>query len=261
MNGRKRLIKICKIINKVIYYSQYKQDKFVDKFFNKKNGGFFIDIGAHDGVTFSNTYFLEKERQWDGICIEPIPDVFDKLKQNRQSININSCITQKSGAITFRRVYGYNEMLSGILDLMDREHVEQIENDCIQTGDIYKDILIEGRNINEILNEFKVKRIDFLSIDTEGAEYEIIKTIDFNKVKISFLSIENNKDSIQIREMLKGKGYKCISSVNDDFYLKTGRSILLFKLSVKLNYIMFIFNNSNYSKLSKIKLFIKIFFS
>jgi hypothetical protein len=152
-------------------------------------------------------------------------------------------------------------MLSGILDLMDREHVEQIENDCIQTGDIYKDILIEGRNINEILNEFKVKRIDFLSIDTEGAEYEIIKTIDFNKVKISFLSIENNKDSIQIREMLKGKGYKSISSVNDDFYLKTGRSILLFKLSVKLNYIMFIFNNSNYSKLSKIKLFIKIFFS
>jgi FkbM family methyltransferase len=245
----------------VKYYSQYRQDKFVDKFFNRKNGGFFVDIGAHDGVTFSNTFFLEKEREWTGICIEPIPDVFDKLILNRRSININSCITQRSGIVTFRRVYGYNEMLSGILELMNSEHVEQIENDCIQTGDFYKDILIESKNINEILNEFKVKRIDYLSIDTEGAEYEIIKTIDFDKVNITFLSIENNNASTHVKKLLIGKGYKCISSVTDDFYLKTGRSILLFKLSVKLYHIKFTFENSNYSQLSKIKMVLKILLS
>src|SRR5664280_1701555 len=134
--------------NKVGYFSQYRQDEFVDKFFNKKNAGFFIDIGAHDGVTFSNTFFLEKERGWSGICIEPIPDVFDKLKQNRRSININSCITQKNGYVRFRRVHGYNEMLSGILDLMDSEHSEQIEMDCRKSEDFFEDILIKSVNIN-----------------------------------------------------------------------------------------------------------------
>lgn len=242
------------------YYSQYKQDNFVDKFFKKKNGGFFIDIGAHDGVTFSNTYFLEKERGWDGICIEPIPDVFDKLKQNRRSININSCITQKSGVVRFRRVYGYNEMLSGILDLMDREHTEQIENYSTKTGDFYKDILIESKNLNEILNEFKIKRIDFLSIDTEGAEYEIIKTIDFDKVNITFLSIENNNASTCVKKLLIGKGYKCISSVTDDFYIRTGESIFLFGLSVKLYHIKFVINNRSYSPVSKVKQALKILF-
>lgn len=243
------------------YYSQYMQDKFADIFFKKKNRGFFLDIGAHDGITFSNTYFLEKERGWGGICIEPIPDVFDKLNQNRRSINVNSCITQKSGVVTFRRVYGYNEMLSGILDLMDKDHVEQIENYSTQTGDIYKDILIESKNINEILKEFKVKKIDFLSIDTEGAEYEIIKTIDFDKVNITFLSIENNNASTRIKNLLIGKGYKCISSVTDDFYVKTEESILLFRFFVKLYRIKSVFKNGNYSQISKMKQALKIMFS
>lgn len=243
------------------YYSQYNQDNFADKFFKRKKGGFFIDIGAHDGVSFSNTFFLEKERGWNGICIEPIPDIFEKLVKNRRSININCCVAQNKGYVKFRRVYGYNEMLSGILDLMGQEHAEQIEKDCKQTGDNFKDILIESKNINEIFEEFKVKRIDFLSIDTEGAEFEIIKSIDFSKVSIAFLSVENNNASSDVRNLLNGYGYKCISSVTDDFYVKKDDNLLLFMLSVKFYRIQFAFKNRNYRPSEKIKLFLKILFS
>jgi hypothetical protein len=58
---------------KTKYFSQYKQDEFLDKvLFKKKQNGFFIEIGAHDGISFSNSFFFEKNRSWEGICIEPI---------------------------------------------------------------------------------------------------------------------------------------------------------------------------------------------
>ena len=61
------------------FYSQFEQDKFVyENFFINKNKGYFVDIGAHDGVTFSNSKFFE-ELEWDGVCIEPNPKVFSIL--------------------------------------------------------------------------------------------------------------------------------------------------------------------------------------
>jgi hypothetical protein len=63
------------------YYSQYGQDKFLfENFFINKKEGFFLDIGAHDGVNGNNTFLFEKIG-WSGVCIEPIPSVFEKLKK------------------------------------------------------------------------------------------------------------------------------------------------------------------------------------
>ena len=64
------------------FYSQFGQDAFVFKeFFENKQNGIFIDIGAHDGESFSNSKFFEKTLNWKGICIEPIPEVFQELKK------------------------------------------------------------------------------------------------------------------------------------------------------------------------------------
>ena len=65
------------------YYSQSQQDKIVDILFSKKMNGFFVDIGAHNGVNFSNSLFFETYRDWKGVCIEPIPEVFEQLQKNR----------------------------------------------------------------------------------------------------------------------------------------------------------------------------------
>ena len=74
------------------FYSQLKQDKYLyDNFFNsKKNNGFFLEIGADDGIRFSNSYFFEKHLNWDGICIEASPTRYKELVNNRNSINVNA---------------------------------------------------------------------------------------------------------------------------------------------------------------------------
>ena len=71
------------------YISQIGQDRFIDEFFNKKENGFFVDVGANEGVRISNTYFLEKVRNWKGICIEPLPVEFKELQKNSNVINGN----------------------------------------------------------------------------------------------------------------------------------------------------------------------------
>ena len=72
--------------------SQLGQDILVDEYFGGKRGGVFVDIGAYDGVTFSNTLMLERERGWTGVCIEPLPDVFAELRQNRGCVCVQACI-------------------------------------------------------------------------------------------------------------------------------------------------------------------------
>lgn len=213
-------------------YSQYNQDEFVDLYFKKKKGGFFLDIGANDGISHSNSYFFEKNRGWSGICIEPIPDVFKKMTEIRQSINYNVCISEEEGIVNFRRVHGAPEMLSGILEFMTPEHISRIKKECELNNGSYEDIKIESRNINSILESHGINKIDYLSIDTEGAELIILKTINFEKLNIEFLTVENNESSEEIRNFLKAKGYQYIPFFTDDFFIKSSNSLLLFRIKV-----------------------------
>ena len=209
------------------YVSQCKQDKFVDFLFNKKQHKVFLDIGAHDGISFSNTYFFEKYRNWTGICIEPNPDVFIKLQKNRSCILENCCISDEDKTVTFRKVEGdpEREMLSGILDFFDQGHINMIDTEIKLYGGKYTDIPIDSKNINEILLKHHIPHIDYCSIDTEGAEYLIIKSIDFNVIDITIFTIENNNNNNnkKVREFLKEKDYYCIpGGQHDDFFIKKG---------------------------------------
>ena len=82
------------------------QDMLVYELLGKKNDGIFVDIGANDGVTISNTYFLESNCNWSGIAIEPIPSVFEKLKNNRSCIVIHGCVTPSPGKAKFLELVG-----------------------------------------------------------------------------------------------------------------------------------------------------------
>ena len=175
---------------------------------------------------------LIKERGWSGICIEPIPYVFNQLNKIRKSINYNVCISEQEGIVNFRRVHGAPEMLSGILEFMTPDHIKRINEECNSSNGSFEDIQLESRNINSILESHNITKIDFLSIDTEGAEFTIIKTIDFNKIQITFLSVENNDSSKEIRNFLKSKGYKFIPFITDDFFIKDSESLFLFKIKV-----------------------------
>lgn len=204
-----------------MYKSQYGQDKFLNEnFFHSKKNGVFVDIGAHDGVELSNSFFYEKIG-WTGICIEANPKVYEKLKQNRTCISINGGAWYEDTVKTFRLIDGYSEMLSGIVDTYNQPHETRINTECESTGGSYQDIEINCYNITNLLIKNNITSVDFMSIDTEGSEFNIIKGIDFNKIKIKVLLIENNYNDINIKNFLLENGYSYHTRLNiDDVYVK-----------------------------------------
>ena len=193
------------------YYSQNGQDKLIaETLFPNKMNGVFVDIGASDGVTFSNTYFLEKIG-WTGLVVEPIPLIYDQLVKNRTCITIPGCVSATPGKETFRLA----QMLSGIVSEYDPKHLLRIKNECGEC----EDISVESYNINDLLKTYSISYIDYLSIDVEGAELTILKSFDFDKIKVSVIGVENNYNDDNISKLLITKGFKYHSTIGDEFYI------------------------------------------
>lgn len=204
------------------YFSQYGQDRFLDeKVFNHRRGGFFLDIGANDGVTYSNTYFFEKFRGWSGICVEPHPHAFAKLKENRKCTVINFGINKAEELLEFVKIEGYCEMLSGLKDNYNVDHLKRIENEIAVHKGSYEVINIPCKRIDTILNEHRISNIDYCSIDIEGGEFEALESVDLQKYEIRVLSIENNYFGNKLNRYLKKFGYRHLRTVKcDEIYDK-----------------------------------------
>lgn len=197
---------------KPISYSQLGQDLQVLKFYNNKRNGFFIEIGANDGITLSNTYLLETQYEWNGICIEPLPTHFKKLCKARQnSLCVNKAIFNKSGEIV---KFSVSNLLSGITSHIDKyDFVKQEEQ-----------IDVETITMDDLLDELNApKFIEYMSLDTEGTEFEILKTIDYSKYIFGIIHLEHNyvePKRTMIREFLKSNGYVYVGENKwDDEYM------------------------------------------
>ena len=199
------------------FYSQFGQDKFIyENFFVDNPAGFFLDIGAHDGITGSNTFFFEK-LGWSGICVEPIPSVFQKLKINRKCTSLNVALSNSNGEEDFLVLEGYTEMLSGILKNYDQKHLNRIESELKAMGG--KKNYIHCKTIT--FDELEIPHeIDYMSIDVEGSELSILKTIDFNKYKINVVSIENNYNDNDIVQIMLENNFEILSRALGDIIFK-----------------------------------------
>lgn len=201
------------------YYSQYGQDVFLSKFFKDTRDGTFVDVGAYDGVTFSNTFYLEKYLNWSGLCIEPNPLPFDRLKNNRKSINVNCGIGYSNHTLNFLAVSGAGEMLSGFVDSFPNDHIERIDKMIGQHNCSRRMIPIPVRALSDVLLEHEVRYVHYCNIDVEGGELEVLKSIDFNSVTIKLFSVENNYGKKDVYRFLKARGYTQIEKIgSDEFY-------------------------------------------
>lgn len=203
------------------YYSQLGQDKFIDEYLNGKQNGFFIDIGAHDGKSSSNSLFFEEFRNWSGICIEPGIDEFEKLNSFRKSLNVKCCISGYDGESDFTYIRGYSNMLSGLSESYDDKHKMRINNEINSYGGEIINIKIPVFKLQTILDKNNIIDIDYCSVDTEGSEFNVIKSIDFNKTNIKIFSIENNYGDDTIKKFLEEKGYILYKKIQwDDIFIK-----------------------------------------
>jgi len=194
-----------------MYYSQFKQDKILEEnIFKGYKNGVFVDVGAHDGVSINNTLYFEENNNWTGINIEPIKKVYDKLITNRpKSININCAVCNNDGETEFVCNTGYTEMISGIKNTFDPRHQIRLIRENTRYGGMTEIIKVETQRLETIFDKHNISHINYLSIDVEGGEFEVIKSINFDKVFIDVIGFENNYNdtSIPIIQYLEQKNF------------------------------------------------------
>jgi FkbM family methyltransferase len=193
-------------------YSQEAQDLKVLLHYKLKKDGYFLEIGASDGIELSNTYLLEQKYNWSGICVEPIKDDYEKLIKNRSCFCSNLAIYSKSNEELEFNIYEYN-LFSGI-----DKHINTFIDQPIKEKVIVKTI-----TLNDLLEKYNAPSfIEYMSIDTEGSEYEILSVFDFDKYKFGLIHVEHNYEEPkrqQIKELLLKNGYTYIGEhKQDDFY-------------------------------------------
>lgn len=203
-------------------YSQSGQDAFVLSYFKNKRNGVFIDIGANDGKELSNTYYLEKELGWTGICFEPIPAIFERLDKNRDCIKIMAGVADKKSIEKFTYVDGPSHMLSGMTKEYNPRHLQRVQLEVERYGGKIVEVDMQCVVLNDVLEQYNMYDIDYLSIDTEGNELKILKTIDFDKFNIKIMTIENNYNDPVQTSFITSKGYKLFGRLEaDEIFVKT----------------------------------------
>ena len=195
------------------------QDVFIyENFFSNKRGGIFIDIGASDGVSRSNSYFFEKELNWSGICIEAQRHSYDLLVKNRSCICVNECLSDVEEKVEFMTFKNGGDAVGGIIKHYAPEHIEKQVNKWRRNS---LKIITKTRKPMSVFDEYSIKKADYLSIDTEGSDFLILKSIDLKALEVKCISIENNYDNIEIKKHLNNQGYKFVQRFrNDDVYVE-----------------------------------------
>ncbi len=203
-------------------FSQKGQDVFVYETFFKNHDakGYFVDVGAYDGVTFSNSLFFERHLGWSGICIEPLPGAFQKLRNSRMAVCLNCAASDRDGVGEFVDVDmpNFGKMYSGLRSEYDPRHIDVLRQ--YATGSQLINVAL--RRLPDILDENGVRKIDYLSLDTEGGELKILKSVDLDHYDVRVISVENAYDDPAIRDHLFGFGYRLVKVFDgfDDLYAK-----------------------------------------
>lgn len=207
--------------------SQLGQDKIVDEYLHGKRNGVFVDIGAYDGVTFSNTLMLERERGWTGICIEPLPDIFAELQKNRRCICVQACIgNREERQVEFLAVQSEaarTRMLSGVLSEYDPRHLARVDDELNEFGGSKRMIRVPMRHLHGLLHEHRIGNVNYLSIDTEGSELLILRSTILSAIGNPCITVENNYNDPAIDAVLRSQGYRLHTSIEwDQFHVHAG---------------------------------------
>jgi FkbM family methyltransferase len=175
--------------------SQLYQDLFVLDQHNFKNDGYFVEFGCCDGIHLSNTYLLEKYFNWRGIVCEPAKKFANELKRNRKCFVETQCVYSESNINLL-----FNESNSGELSSLSKF----LPNDkFIKLRKNNVSYEVKTISLNDLLDKYKAPKIfEYLSIDTEGSEYEILKTFNFKNYIPKIITVEHNFDT-EKRELIK----------------------------------------------------------
>ena len=200
------------------YASHIGQDRWVFETLRGKRGGYFLDFGAFDGVNHSNTFTLERLQGWGGICVEPNPLFYAATCAVRSCITVNAALWPVSRqSLSFVDAHG----LSSLAEFRDAD-----QNSALRHSVTRRTIAVDTINPTELLARFDAPtQIEYLSLDVEGAELQVIQALDLGRYRVVLMSIEHNHDTAKqaaVRAHLAPLGYQVVDCRNDDFFFHPG---------------------------------------
>ncbi|MDB5641492.1 MAG: hypothetical protein JWN07_809 [Hyphomicrobiales bacterium] len=200
-------------------HAQTFQDLFALYFNKSKKGGFFVEFGATNGIDLSNTFLLEKEYRWKGLLAEPAKCWHGALAANRRATIDKRCVWDESG-LTLAFAEASTAEFSTLVEFKDRDGLREARENSLNYD-------VPTVSLNELLATHAAPRvIDYMSVDTEGSEYRILKAFDFSRYDIRTMTIEHNfcePDRENIRVLLAANGFQRVLeplSQWDDWYVK-----------------------------------------
>ena len=194
-----------------MYYSQCQEDVFLNEnIFKNKQNGVYIELGALDGILYSNTKFFEDSLNWKGVLIEPHPGKFKLLQLNRpNNFLFNNLVSCHEEPLIFRYFENIHAAVSGVENTLPQFLLENFF-ECNPYLPQNK-ILIKPISLTEIVKGTNLTHIDLLSLDVEGHEYEVLKSWDFSipidVILIETLGVEPEKEEL-CRQILIKNNFK-----------------------------------------------------
>ena len=203
------------------HFSQIGQSQLVDKLLKRRRGGVFLECGAHDGETFSNSLFFELHRNWTGVLIEGNVNHYPALlSKNRNAFVVRACVSTTAKPETV--MYKIEGITYGIMtyNVVNRSPaVKVVPTPCFP--------------LNSITAALGIRHIDYMSLDVEGAELNILQTVNWSQLSIDVLTIEYGRSTIllnQLRSLFKATGkYKQVGLLPHGMKDHTGQDVVFMR--------------------------------
>lgn len=204
-----------------MYYGQWETDRIIEKYFTGKKTGQCIEVGAYNGIKGSNSKYFE-DIGWDCLCIEPNPFVFEELLLNRSKSKCSNYACDNFVGESELEIYTFKSgTMSSLTSLQTDIRLTVEYKNAIEST---KKVNVGVTTLNKLIQQYVSKHIDFISIDTEGTELDVLRGLDLSINKPTLLIVENNYNDQEITDYLMPFDYIPTERYYvNNFYIKTTR--------------------------------------
>jgi FkbM family methyltransferase len=206
------------------YFSQAGQDRYLnERIFGNKRDGTFVEVGGYDGWTGSNCVFFEKVLGWTGLVVEASPQLVGRIGETRSAKVIHAAVSDREGTAEFLEVTSGLTQMGGLIDHYHAETLQRVRRDE-RHSEIA--VTVPSTRLDTLLRAHGLQKIDYCSIDVEGAERAVLRSLDFDAFDITALSIENSRPGRESYEdIMDPAGYRQVAVLGfDEIWVR--RSVL-----------------------------------
>lgn len=205
-------------------FSEFGQDEYVAALLGGMRHGFFVESGAYDGVRASNTLLLEREYEWQGLCIEANDGFYRRLAANRRCTCLHVCLYTGDETVEFLESAATAGGIIKEYDAAQREFVERVHAPPTDPAGRWLTVEKSTRSLASLLDEQGAPRvIDYWSLDTEGSELAILRSFPFDRYTIRVLTVEHCRmphRRAAIAQLLESRGLMFVEELGiDDCYI------------------------------------------